>query len=185
MAIIYQASIAPTKPELLTKLLGVPVEVVATYRFDDPAGEVGVEGFLLRRGEEMEHVVLTYRGAPLDDPAAQLISTMEHSTLGRRWVYDGATDPVALACFRRAVLGQQEQAVLEVWDGEQRVEVREQTVELIPEPGTVAPSVPDQGTVQVHRALGAGGGGGGGGARLTARWSGGEAVIAELVAPAR
>jgi hypothetical protein len=37
---------------------------------------------------------LTYRGAPLSDAEDHLIGTTEHGVLGRRWVYDGAHDPV-------------------------------------------------------------------------------------------
>ena len=106
MAVVYSSStIRPTKRELLEAELGGGVEVLGSYRFDDPAGQVGVEGFVVRRDSKLRHVVFTYRGAPLEVPGARLVSTMEHSELGPRWVYDGTTDPVALDCFRRALLG--------------------------------------------------------------------------------
>jgi hypothetical protein len=39
---------------------------VSAYRFDDPAGEVGIETLLVRRGAgPVLQVPLTYRGAPL------------------------------------------------------------------------------------------------------------------------
>jgi hypothetical protein len=42
MAIVHSsATIRPTKRELLETVLGGSVEVLGSYRFDDPAGEVG------------------------------------------------------------------------------------------------------------------------------------------------
>src|SRR5919112_5643078 len=105
MAVVYSSStIRPTKTELLETVLGGRVEVLGSYRFDDPAGEGGVEGFVVRRGPQLRHVVFTYRGAPVETGEARLVSTMEHSELGPRWVYDGTADPVAVECFRRAIL---------------------------------------------------------------------------------
>src|SRR5690606_23314792 len=67
----------------------------AAYRFDDPDGEVGVETLIVRSGGNDElQVPLTYRGAPLAGAENWLIGTMEHSALGKRWVYDAAGDPV-------------------------------------------------------------------------------------------
>ena len=106
MAIIHRAAITPTKQELATAWLdrqglggAGDVEMLGSYRFDDPAGEVGVEALLVRRGGEVFHLPVTYRGAPLDGAGAHLITTMEHSALGSRWVYEAAGDPVALACY--------------------------------------------------------------------------------------
>src|SRR5215213_4570191 len=46
MAIVHSsATVRPTKRELLESMLGGAVEVLGSYRFDDPAGEVGVEAF--------------------------------------------------------------------------------------------------------------------------------------------
>ena len=130
MAIIHKASISPTKTELLERILGGAVTVLGSYRFDDPAGEVGVEAFIVRSGARNRQIVLTYRGAPLQGAEATLVSTMEHSVLGRRWVYDGTSDVVAVACFRRALLGDQEQAAEEIWEHGQRIGTREPTVRL-------------------------------------------------------
>jgi maltokinase-like protein len=104
MALIYpSASLAPTKQELLDAWLptqswypGGPAEKVAAYRFDDPAGEVGIEGFVLRAGDVLVHQVLTYRAEPLVEAEPWLVGTTEHSVLGTRWVYDVAGDPVGL-----------------------------------------------------------------------------------------
>ncbi len=97
MAMLHQATLTPTKAELIAAWLpGQPwfagdagaVRLVGAYRFDDPAGEVGIESHLVEVGGRTFHVPLTYRGAPLDGAEAFLVGTMEHSVLGRRWVYD-------------------------------------------------------------------------------------------------
>jgi hypothetical protein len=74
---------------------GVPtLEPVGYFRFEDPAGEVGVETHLVRADGTLYQVPLTYRGAPLPDADAALVTTAEHSVLGTRWIYDAAADPV-------------------------------------------------------------------------------------------
>lgn len=138
MAIIHQAQLTPSKPEILRSFLdaspwGEPgeMEVLGAYRFDDPAGEVGVECHVVRVGEVVLHVPLAYRGAPVEGGEEHLVGTMQHSVLGERFVYDGAHDEVVLDCFRRALCGEQEQAALEIVDAEgRRVATREQSVVL-------------------------------------------------------
>ncbi|MEU4835224.1 hypothetical protein [Streptosporangium sp. NPDC023615] len=120
MALIHQATLRPTKLELLAAWLpgrdwydGPAGEVlrVASYRFDDPAGAVGIETMLVRVGDGPVHQVpLTYRGAPLTDDEERLLGTLEHSVLGRRWVYDGSGDPVYAAALAGAILGNTGQA---------------------------------------------------------------------------
>ena len=68
----------------------------------------------MRVGESVYHLPLTYRGAPIEDPAAQLVTTMEHSVLGTRYVYDGLEDEVAIECFARALADVQQQSELEI-----------------------------------------------------------------------
>ena len=179
MAIIHQASITPTKGELLDGLFGEPTVTLGAYRFDDPAGEVGIEGFVVAVGAATRHVVLSYRAAPLEDAAASLVSTMEHSVLGRRWIYDASADPVAMACFARALRGEQQQASEEIWDGTERVAIREPSarVELVSgagpldaeTAGAAAPVI----VTDLDAALGDRSG-----ARLVARWDGGSATVA-------
>jgi len=65
---------------------------IGYLRFEDPAGDVGMETHLLTDGASVYHLPMTYRGAPLD--GASLIATAEHSELGSRWIYDAETDPV-------------------------------------------------------------------------------------------
>lgn len=78
---------------------------VGSYRFDDPADEVGVETFLVRTGDgTILHVPLTYRGAPHPAGERGSIATMEHSVLGRRWVYDACADPVYASAVVNTIL---------------------------------------------------------------------------------
>lgn len=74
-------------------------------RFDDPAGEDGIEVHLVRvpGTEEILQIPVTYRGAPLENAEPHLITEMSHSVLGTRWVYDGAADPVFLGELERAI----------------------------------------------------------------------------------
>jgi hypothetical protein len=67
------------------------------FRFEDPAGEVGVETHLLHDGQAVYQVPLTYRHAPL--AGGSLVRTAEHSVLGTRWIYDAVTDPVWIAAI--------------------------------------------------------------------------------------
>jgi hypothetical protein len=113
MALLHRATLRPTKLELLAAWLptrqwfvGKPeIEQVARYRFDDPAGQVGIETILVRSGEGPVHQVpLTYRGAPLPGGEEFLITTTEHSVLGQRWVYDGCGDPVYAAALTSTIV---------------------------------------------------------------------------------
>jgi hypothetical protein len=70
------------------------LERIASFRFVDPYGEVGIETLLVRTGGVVYQVPLTYRPEPLDGAEDYLVGEMEHSALGHRWVYDGTGDPV-------------------------------------------------------------------------------------------
>jgi hypothetical protein len=114
MALLHDATLTPSKMTLIRDWLPDrpwfegegKVRKVGAYRFDDPAGEVGMEAFLVHAevGPVM-HVPMTYRGAPLAGAEDFLIGTTEHSVLGRRWVYDACGDPVWAAALATAVLG--------------------------------------------------------------------------------
>jgi hypothetical protein len=120
MALIHKATLQPTKLELLAGWLpgrdwyaGPVGEVqrVASFRFDDPAGAVGIETLLVRVGDGPIHQVpLTYREAPLAGADDRLLGTAEHSALGKRWIYDGAGDPVYVAALASAILANTGQA---------------------------------------------------------------------------
>jgi Maltokinase N-terminal cap domain len=49
-------------------------------------------------------VPLTYRGRPREGAEDHLVTTMTHTTLGDRWIYDGCHDPVHVAALVRTVL---------------------------------------------------------------------------------
>jgi hypothetical protein len=130
MALMHNARLAPSKIELLRAWLpsqswcpghtAIGVEALGAYRFDDPAGEVGIETHLLTIGNGLiVQVPLTYRGAPLDGAEAALVGVTEHSVLGQRWVYDACADPVYAAALAAAILSGGTQAELFVEsDGE-------------------------------------------------------------------
>ncbi|WP_344477594.1 maltokinase N-terminal cap-like domain-containing protein, partial [Kineococcus aurantiacus] len=113
MAVIHRAQLNPTKLEAIVAWLpsqpwsgfsaGDDAVVAGRFRFDDPAGEVGVETVLVRTGDRVLNVPLTYRGAPLEGAEPFLLTEMDHSVLGRRWVYDAAGDPVHADVVRRAI----------------------------------------------------------------------------------
>ncbi|MDQ1607646.1 MAG: hypothetical protein QOE16_378 [Microbacteriaceae bacterium] len=114
MALLYRAKLRPSKVELLESWIPhqpwfagsvtAGIKNVASFRFDDPAGEVGIETLLVRAGDgPILQVPVTYRGAPLDDAESRLIGTMEHSVLGTRWTYDALGDPAYLQAVVHAV----------------------------------------------------------------------------------
>lgn len=126
MAIIHAADLQPTKLELLEAWLprqpwfpesgpaapGGTAELskVGSYRFDDPAGEVGMETILVSTGSATVQVPLSYRAEPLAGAEAWLVGTMQHSVLGTRWVYDACADPVYVAALAASILLCQPQA---------------------------------------------------------------------------
>ncbi|MET0766148.1 MAG: hypothetical protein ABWY50_00750 [Aeromicrobium sp.] len=114
MALLHAAEINPSKIDLVRAwaptqpwFVGddVGLEVIGAYRFDDPDGEVGIETLLVRSGDgPILQIPLTYRGAPLAGAEEWLITTMEHSVLGDRWVYDACGDPVYAAAIAATIL---------------------------------------------------------------------------------
>jgi hypothetical protein len=127
VALFHRATITPTKDELIaewapTQPWGPPassaVEVIGSYRFDDPDGRVGMETHLVKAGGAVFQVPLTYRDEPLDDAGDALITEMEHSVLGTRWVYDGLRDPrFVLMLAAVAMTGQGEALGLAQFEG--------------------------------------------------------------------
>ncbi|MEH1164244.1 hypothetical protein V6V47_02515 [Micromonospora sp. CPCC 205539] len=140
MALLHRATLRPSKLELLASWLpGRPwyqgpadADVVTrgSYRFDDPAGEVGLETILVGVADGPVHQVpLTYRGAPLDGADEWLVGTTDHAVLGPRWVYDGTADPVYAAVLAHAILGGAGQAE-EYFEVDGRREPREQNMTI-------------------------------------------------------
>ena len=134
MALLHRAELRPAKLDLLTAWLpsrhwfvgtaGADATRVATFRFEDPAGEVGIETLLVRVGDgPVLQVPLTYRGAPLAGADRWLVGTTEHSVLGPRWVYDACGDPVYPPALAAAVLAGAGQAE-EYFEVDGRREVR-------------------------------------------------------------
>ncbi|MBM9463975.1 hypothetical protein JL108_11000 [Aeromicrobium sp. YIM 150415] len=127
MAIVHpDATLTPSKHELLSAWLPTtswwpstePVpSFAANLRFDDPAGQVGMELQLLPLpvAGRFAVVTLTYRDAPLE--GADLIGEMEHTVLGHRWVYDGSTDPVFLAEIAAVIAEGRGGSALQLRDG--------------------------------------------------------------------
>jgi len=139
MALLHEAEIHPRKDELIDPWLrtrpwwdGVAERGPAgSFRLDDPAGEVGIEAFLLgsANGSTL-FVPVTYRNAPLAGADGSLLGTIEHSLLGTRYVYDGAADPVFVATVLDTIRsgGQQAELVVRLADG----------TELVREPAVTA-----------------------------------------------
>ena len=127
MALFHRATINPTKEELIatwapTRPWGPSaedsLEVFGSYRFDDPEGRVGMETHLARAGDVLFQVPLTYRDEPLAGGEDALITTMEHSVLGTRWVYDGLRDPVYTVMLAAvSMTGQGEALGMAVYEG--------------------------------------------------------------------
>jgi hypothetical protein len=138
MAVLHDATITPSKLQILQDWVPTrpwaadagDLERVGTFRFDDPHGEVGIETFLLRAGDRLLQVPLTYRGHPLPGADHHLIATAQHSVLGTRWVYDGCGDPVWATATVSAVLT----------GGEQARQFRQVGEELVPVESTVTVS---------------------------------------------
>ncbi|WP_030712938.1 maltokinase N-terminal cap-like domain-containing protein [Streptomyces sp. NRRL F-2580] len=132
MAVIHRTTMSPGKLELLADWLPsrpwyrgakgpAALAKAGGFRLDDPEGEVGIEFMVVTdtSGDTpvTYQVPLTYRGAPLEGAGEGLIGTSEHGVLGRRWIYDGAHDPVlveqllALLAGRGAAQNQSESGV--------------------------------------------------------------------------
>ena len=154
MALVHpDASISPSKPELLEAW--VPTQ---------PWGAGGLSGGrrlpVRRPGRRRSasrpscstapagllQVPLTYRSAPLE--GVEPITTMTHTVLGDRWIYDGLLDPVAVAAFVTAALTGGTQAAVEHDDADGTHHVREPTVHVTGS-GVPGSGVPGLGALSV------------------------------------
>ena len=127
MARFHVATVTPTKAELIAAWAPSQpwgpstadgMEVIGSYRFDDPDGRVGMEIHLVSAGGALLQVPLSYRDEPLDGAEDALISEMQHSVLGTRWVYDGLRDPRLVVMLAAVTMtGQGEALGMALHDG--------------------------------------------------------------------
>jgi hypothetical protein len=127
MAVFHRATITPTKLELIAAWAprqpwgpsaADAIDVIGSYRFDDPDGRVGMEVHLVTAAGVLFQVPLTYRDEPLAGADAALITKMEHSVLGTRWVYDGLRDPLFVVMLAAVTMtGQGEALGMAVYEG--------------------------------------------------------------------
>lgn len=157
MALLHAAQLSPSKLEVLSSWLpgkswagmsdgaaAGDLELVGTYRFDDPAGDVGIETLLVRGGSEpLLQVPLTYRSAPVDALSPWFVATMEHSALGTRWVYDACGDAVYVNALASTILcgGRQADLEMEV-DGRLELVTRPNTAQVVGDGTLAAGSMP-------------------------------------------
>lgn len=184
MATIYTAELQPSKKEFVTAWLdkqfwggsGEP-ELIGTYRFDDTGGEVGFEGFVLRREDRILHLPITYRAAPIDGAEDYLITKMDHSVLGERWAYDAMADPVGIHMLNQALAGEIQQAEYHFYDENGQYLGSEDSAISI----YIRGELPDEwGTVSVHHVLDHLDEDGGDLRRLVGRWEVASATLFEL-----
>jgi Maltokinase N-terminal cap domain len=131
MAIIHKTTLTPTKLELLAAWLpaqpwyadrGRAPELARAggFRLDDPLGEVGIEFMAVTDGSDDSAasylVPLTYRASALEGADGALVGTTEHGVLGRRWVYDGVSDPVLVSQLVAFLHGQTQAQMQSVSD---------------------------------------------------------------------
>lgn len=182
MALLYRAELSPSKLELLAGWVpsrpwfegSGELRLVASFRFDDPEGEVGIETLLVSAGDgPVLQVPVTYRGAALPGADAWLIGTMQHSVLGTRWTYDALGDSVYRDELARVIVAGETEA-------EQWIEIdgvmtqREPTARVKGSGGVAASDQLPRRSVEVVRVVAPGAGSVDPGAVpvLTGTWSG-------------
>ena len=158
MAIIHQAELQPTKLELLEEWLPrqpwfpesgtAGLSKVGSYRFDDPAGEVGIETIIVSAGGSTVQVPLTYRAHPLAGAESSLVGTMQHSVLGQRWVYDACADPIYVTALAASIMLGRPQAK-QYLDVKGRLEILAESV-FVQSTGPKLNAVPNISSVAPH-----------------------------------
>lgn len=108
MAIFHVATNVPPKLDIIAKWIvdqpwgpgpGEALELVGSFHVEDPDGEVGMQVHLVQASGEIYQVPLTYRAVWSPQMEAAFMSTMEHSVLGTRFVYDGMGDERFVSVF--------------------------------------------------------------------------------------
>lgn len=168
MALLHRADLVPSKLELLAGWVprqpwfvgdeDAPLTSVASFRFDDPDGEVGVETLLVRAGDgPVMQIPLTYRNEELPGAEEWFLGTMEHSVLGTRWTYDALGDPVYRGELARVILTGDSQ--VELWiEVEGVMTLREPTARVVGSGRETAPELGDV-SVEIVRVPGSAEGG--------------------------
>jgi hypothetical protein len=121
MALYHRATLTPSKLDAVAAWIptrpwgpsaGEQVGAIGAFRFDDPGGRVGMEVHLVTADGVIFLVPLTYRDAPLDGADDEaLVTEMEHSALGTRWVYDGLRDPLFVTMLAAVAMTGQGEAL--------------------------------------------------------------------------
>lgn len=169
MALIYSTTLRPSKLELLAAWLpsqgwfhgdASQLKPIGAYRFDDPAGEVGIEGHILTAGDDtVYHVPLTYRGAALPGGDTHLLGTVEHGVLGRRWFTDATGDPVYRTVLTHTITSGGREAAEFVSEGPNTAAAPQCTTIKVWGSGsagsTLGQVAPEHGTLTVIRELAA------------------------------
>jgi hypothetical protein len=148
MAVIHRTTLTPGKLEMLAEWLptqpwyrghdgGPDLARVGGFRLDDPDGQVGLEFMVVTDAATgtTYHVPLTYRARELPGAETGLIGTSEHGVLGRRWIYDGARDPVLATQLVALMQGR----------AEPQAQSESHTPDLTVTTGPPAPGVPPPG----------------------------------------
>ena len=127
MALFHRATLTPTKGDLIAEWAprqqwappGITaLDVIGAFRLDDPDGRVGIEIHIVDAGGTLLLVPLTYRDEPLTGADDALITEMQHSVLGTRWVYDGLRDPLLVTMLAGVTMtGQGEALGMAMYDG--------------------------------------------------------------------
>ncbi|HMK10953.1 MAG TPA: hypothetical protein VK461_05205 [Acidimicrobiales bacterium] len=127
MALFHRATLTPTKGDLIAEWAPrqrwappdtTSLEVIGAFRLDDPDGRVGMEIHIADAGGTLLHVPLTYRDEPLEGADDALITEMQHSVLGTRWVYDGLRDPLLVTMLAGVTMtGQGEALGMVMYEG--------------------------------------------------------------------
>lgn len=124
MAIFHLSTNTPTKDELIAAWVpkqpwgpaaDVAVESLGTFNLDDPEGKVGMQTHLMKAGDALFQVPLTYREAAVAGSEDALVGTMEHTVLGTRFVYDGLRDNTFLMLLAGVALTGQGPALGMAW----------------------------------------------------------------------
>lgn len=146
------ATLRPSKLALLQQWLPAQpwfrgsvadVEIVGKFRFEDPAGEVGLDNMILRSRGDLYYVPVTWRSRPLPS-WAQLIGELHHSELGARYCTNAADDPVFRDELARVVI-----------EGDGAAEIHSTTGDVVPTGVTVRGNgETPAGSLRVVRRLG-------------------------------